>query len=357
MMQRIRGLDGIRGLSAIAVVITHLSGWDYLEQIGLLSSRLTPLINGSAGVQAFFILSGFLISLLLVHEYRRTGTISIRKFIWRRALRIFPLYYLFLLIATGIFALDNRVTSPGSLAYAYAYMYNFVPKSLYTPFLGHTWSLAVEEHFYLIWPVTFLLLWKRSTRLVTALLSLSIAGSLVIHLWLLRTGNGAGYFVERWTFVSGYGIALGCLLAILLSTFGDSKIVRAAFTGGTPLVLATGLFAVSVVASHQSWTLDHTVIPFVRCLGLALLIGWVYLNQSSMAVRLLEWPPLAYCGVISYGIYMYQGLFLATGPNRVEDHTWPPDQRLGLLLLAVSAPLSFHLFEQPFIRLKGRFQS
>jgi hypothetical protein len=76
---------------------------------------------------------------------------------------------------------------------------------------------------------------------------------------------------------------------------------------------------------------------------------------TGRLVKLLEVRPLKYIGVISYGIYMYQGLFLSTGPNRNPEQTWPPSQEIGFVLLLLSAPLSYHYFEKPFLRLKDRY--
>ena len=92
-------------------------------------------------------------------------------------------------------------------------------------------------------------------------------------------------------------------------------------------------------------------------IGIAIAISWLYFNQVSRLVNLLEMRPLKYIGVISYGIYMYQRLFLSTGPYRSVTQTWPPSQEIGLLLLLLSAPLSYHYFEKPFLRLKERYSA
>ncbi len=195
MKKHIQGLDGVRGLAALSVVFTHLHGWSRLEDIGLLSPRVTPLLNGRSGVQAFFVLSGFLITLLLIAEFERTGTVSLRNFFWRRALRILPLYYLFLVLATVIYLVDHRVSSVTSLVYAGTYLYNFIPISHYTSFLGHTWSLAVEEHFYLVWPVVFFAFYRHHRRAVFTALWVAIPGSALLHFGLVRWGTFGEYYL------------------------------------------------------------------------------------------------------------------------------------------------------------------
>lgn len=226
MRKEIRGLDGVRALAVISVVLTHLNIFGTLSQKGYFPAQAIPLVSGGTGVQAFFVLSGFLITRLLLEEFKETSTISIRSFVIRRTLRIFPLYILFLIIVTLFHASGSNITTWESLAYAYAYAYNFVPSETYTPILGHTWSLAVEEHFYLVWPALFLLLIKeRRTALIFILITL-IAAAPLIHIGLIKLGVGDNYFVERWTFVAGSAIASGCLLAILLDTLTFSERLR-----------------------------------------------------------------------------------------------------------------------------------
>ena len=95
---------------------------------------------------------------------------------------------------------------------------------------------------------------------------------------------------------------------------------------------------------------------YVRGIGFTALIGWIALNQQSKITSMLEIPPLSYLGKISYGIYMYQGFFLSTGPHREVHQTWPPDQNIGLILLVLVTPLSYHFFEKPIINFKQKLQ-
>lgn len=355
MNRSIKGFDGIRALAVISVVAGHLHVWTKLEENGLLSKGLVPLLSGSTGVQAFFILSGFLITLLLIKEHAASGKISIKNFIVRRSLRIFPLYILFLLLASIINAVGNHVTTWQSLSYAYLYVYNFVPKELYTGFLGHTWSLAVEEHFYLGWPLMFFVLFARSRMLIILSLVLFIAGSMISYYELIRTGVSEDYFVDRWSFVAGYNIAVGCLAALILESGDNTEKYKQLFA--KPIFMGLGflLFINTLYVDSGSWFLDNIVSAYIRSAGIVFMLVWLYLNQNSIQVKWLEWPPLKYIGLISYGIYMYQGLFIANGPNRDPSSSWPLDQSIGLVLLIISAPLSYHYFEKPFLRLKRRF--
>ncbi len=357
MHRTIRGFDGIRALAVIAVVLTHLGVYVALSDAQLLPRALLPMIHGGTGVQAFFVLSGFLITTLLINEHRASGTISIRNFILRRTLRIFPLYILFLVIATLLHVFGRNVTSWDSLFYAYLYSYNFVPRDLYTGFMGHTWSLAVEEHFYLVWPTVFLLLFGRRRPALVALVVTFIASAPFVQLLLIKAGLSERYFVDRWSFVAGAAIAVGCLLALAIGSERSAGPLRR--VAGHPAGLAIGalLYANSLYLTSDSWFVHNIGANYLRTVGIALAIAWIYFNPASRLVALLELPPLKYIGLISYGIYMYQGLFLDTGPARDPGQSWPPDPATGFLLLVVAAPLSYHYFEKPFLRLKHRYSA
>ncbi|MBK7900545.1 MAG: acyltransferase [Azonexus sp.] len=353
--RNIKGFDGIRALAVIAVILSHVGVYAALTERGLLSEPILAMVGGGTGVQAFFVLSGFLITSLLIAEFDATGSISIRKFILRRTLRIFPLYILFLLIVTVLHLLLPGVTTWPSLYYAYAYAFNFAPTQHYTPILGHTWSLAVEEHFYLVWPSLFLLTYARRRPYLVGLTLVFIFTAPLLNLAFTRLGIGREYFVGRFSFIAGAAIALGCLMALL--AHGPRTADRFRRTVASPWTLAAGLllFANSLYLQVDSWFLKHAGSGLARNLGIALLVGWIYFNQTSRLTRFLELRPLKYIGLISYGLYLFQGLFLTTDPTRTPQQAWPPSPEVGLLLLLLAAPLAYHFFEIPFLRLKSRY--
>ena len=109
--------------------------------------------------------------------------------------------------------------------------------------------------------------------------------------------------------------------------------------------------------------LSLQIIPFnwigllLILTGIGLMVAWIYLNPASALTRALEFRPLAYLGVISYGVYMYQGILLATGPHRSPGSDWPPEPLVGFVLLCIIAPLSFHYLERPLLRIKARYSA
>lgn len=244
-MSRIAGFDGIRGLSVLAVVCTHLHVYSAVHEASLLSARVIPMIHGSTGVQAFFILSGFLITYLLVKEHEATGRISLRNFYVRRTLRIFPIYLLVLILTLCMSMWLETGVNRKSFLYAFLYAYNFIPKESYSSLIGHTWSLAVEEHFYLLWPATFVVLFHRRPEYLFVLLIAGVGGSHVLS-DILRSKPSllADYFVGRWTPVAGGHIALGCLGALLVTVANQSY--RRLLGSHAALGLAIGLYASSL---------------------------------------------------------------------------------------------------------------
>ncbi|WJG10458.1 acyltransferase [Aliiglaciecola sp. LCG003] len=352
MISKIKGFNGIRALAALTVVFTHIGAYRFLEHHNYISRELIQSFDGSAGVQAFFILSGFLITYLLVKEYHRTGTVSLYNFYLRRTLRIFPLYFLVVFLIGILHFFGSGVTNGESILFSIFYIYNFIPKEWYSSVLGHTWSLAVEEHFYLIWPFVFITMAKYPSKLVKYLvmfIGISIISNIVLQsIEYVRQS----FFIGRFSFIAGANIAYGCILALAISSSVRRKSVERILASSWLLILGLLLWQCAL------WLPKLQYLPsvYIRGVGLAICIAWIFLNQSSLLVRVLEFRPLNYLGEVSYGIYMYQGFYLATGPYRAAGQTWPISQEIGLVLLVITVPISFHLFERPITKLKRKWQ-
>jgi peptidoglycan/LPS O-acetylase OafA/YrhL len=349
----IKGFDGVRAGAISAVILTHINVHGALYHRGYLSEGLVNSVNGSAGVQAFFVLSGFLITHLLIQEQHKTEQVSLRNFYIRRALRILPVYLLVVSAALAMEVMVGKVASGQSFLYAYTYTYNFIPEDHYSSVLGHTWSLAVEEHFYLVWPFIFAAAAARSRPLMVSLL-IFVPAALLLHLALATLPSLAErYFLHRWSFFAGINIAFGCIGALLMDREHQPRLLRWLTESYGGLAVGCLLWFVEALPLLP----QHIVFGYVRALGFFVIILWIFRSQQSLVVHFLELPPIKYIGVISYGLYMYQGFYLATSPWRGPDQMWPPDRWTGLLLLAVTAPLSYHLLEKPILRLKRRYQS
>lgn len=185
-MKRSDSLDGLRGVAILLVVAGHswLAYGD--DKSGL--ARLAPcLFNAALGVRLFFVLSGYLITTLLLEERRSTDSISLPKFYARRALRIFPAFYLFFGCILVLLSAGFIVVPKSQLLAAATYTYNYLiiwpgsAGSAQNWFLGHLWTLSLEEQFYLFWPATLLLLGNRR--------SLAAALSIVVLTPFVRVGS------------------------------------------------------------------------------------------------------------------------------------------------------------------------
>jgi peptidoglycan/LPS O-acetylase OafA/YrhL len=344
-------LDGVRGLCILGVIWHHA----------------TPAVRGAffergfLGVDMFFVLSGFLIVTLLLRERDRTGTISLKKFYARRTLRIFPIYYLLLFALLLLYL----VTKPGShvardyyaaLPFMLTYTTNWV--QLQANNVGITWSLATEEQFYLGWPLIEKLLRPLGVAVV-------LAGVLVVN-QLINFGALDGLFAALYgrpialsileaTFTP---IALGVLLAHLLhdpGTFGVS--FRLLGRRGS-----CAIFGGLLLALVASWPGDISGLGRLLIqLSMMLVLGTLIIREDHGARPLLTLPPLAYLGVISYGLYLYH--MWAIHPVRVgfTKLGWNL-QSFAFFFAALAAStavagLSYRFIEQPLLRLKARFAS
>lgn len=355
MHNKILGFDALRGFSVIAVVLTHLHVFKWLEEHRWLSAGAVELFKGTTGVQIFFVLSGFLITMLLIKEFEANDRISYKSFVIRRALRIFPVYFLLLFLLTAAFLYTGNEKGLKSLIYAYTYVYNFVSREEYVSIIGHTWSLAVEEHFYLVWPLLFAYLAKKTMGSLKSALLVFIALSFLLGHWLIfKTDLHSIYFVDRWTIIAGSNIAYGCLFALILYPKKDGQnnlAIKNALATNKSLLIAVVAYCNSLYLPAEWWLASG----YIRGLGIGMFVAWIALNQTKAAVKWLEFRPLAYVGQISYGIYVYQGLFLSTTPVRHPGQFWPPDPMLGVLGICIAAPLSYHFFEKPLLSFKKKF--
>jgi len=343
-------LDGLRGLAVLLVLWAHVSPLTPGYPEWLLKARFLH-DPGIQGVDLFFVLSGFLITRILIRE-REQGR-PVRWFLLRRVLRIFPIYYLLLAIIA--------LTRGGpDVKWCALYVSNF-----YFAFGGgvtsltHTWSLCVEEHFYLLWPPVIAFAGPRIARAVIlwGVVPLAIV-SVVIILWRVEPPHTelALRYLSPVRFLS---LAAGCLIA-----FHETCLLAAKRTFrwlGLGLLLLGVLCSNALLIGVPMFLGREPMIP-LALKPLGELAGAVLLSTGALLcclcaterspLRVLQWTPLRAIGRISYGLYLYHWpIFLWLGE--------PPtlaNQSLAIAASFAAATLSYFLIERPILRFGARLR-
>lgn len=348
----IRGFDGIRGISILLVLMSHLAVNRWLPDNAFVREVYWGLFSGEMGVSIFFTLSGFLITNLLLLELERTGSIDLRKFYIRRFLRLLPPLVVFILVNAVLMALGLvEVWAPGLLV-CFFYLYNFIPKTHFDSALGHTWSLAVEEQFYLLWPLALRTLRVRtSIVLALAVVALSVLAylalpTLVIPFSAHSTLLSSAFEVRRTFIPAVAAIMVGSAMAMVLHR-RRAEVERWAQLAWWPIA---GLLLYAMPLFLPADLLPAAVVP--QAFGVALILVALIYRQVSAVVKGLEWFPLAYLGRISYGVYLYHVIFMGTAPGRGLVPMFP----LNILVALAFAILSYEFMERPVLRLKSRFR-
>jgi peptidoglycan/LPS O-acetylase OafA/YrhL len=298
------------------------------------------------------VISGFLITLLLLREQQRAGAISLPRFYLRRGMRIFPAYFVYLAIIGGFAAFGVIDVSAKSLVAAATYTTNIFWGHDWC--LVHTWSLCVEEHFYFIWPLA-LVLWgrRRAWQLaaVCVLLTPVIRG--VLHV-AFRDQVQLLYF----TFTRMDAIAAGCCLAFCASSpTARSYMALTRWQAGW-----LGFGSIALLVANERLTQNHSstmrILGYystfaagtVSAVAVAALVWVCITNPDSIPGKFLNSKPVAYIGTLSYSLYLYQQPFF----NRYESG-WAHDFPANALLLGAAALGSYYLIERPFLSMKQRF--
>ena len=325
-------LDGLRGVAVILVVLSHAD---------------VPHLGGAGqvGVTVFFTLSGFLIATLLFEEHENSHRISLRRFYRRRFFRLAPAL-LAVAAVTSLFALATRApwVTPREVLGAVFYCSNVL--AFFGPvggahMLHHTWSLVIEEQFYLVWPAVTILAWRRRTALLAVLL-VAAGGSLALRCVLWNDGAGDNRVLFG-TDTRVDGILLGCALAVSLR---GGLWMRSRGRGRAAVVM--GLACITFLAV---WSSDAvmTVGLTLAALASAMVIVGVLANGD---VRALTLRPVAWLGRRSYGLYLWHHpIAIVLGAFAVEWQIKTLILIPSSLLLTV---LSWRCIEKPFLDRRER---
>ncbi len=337
---RIPSLDGLRALSISMVLFAHLSGTRFFP--GFVAGRRDL---GNIGVRIFFVISGFLITTLLLQEIAAKGRVSLKLFYLRRSFRIFPCALVYLGVAALLTWMGRLSLSGKDLLHAATYTVNY---EFVRPWhIIHLWSLSVEEQFYLIWPVLlFLLGARRGLRFAAAVLVLAPVTRLAMWYFLpdLRWSIGTAFQTNA------DALAAGCVLAgvreWLWARPGYLRFQTSALFLIVPLLGA----AAGVLISQESGPLllvSYAIGQSVINISVVLCIDRCVRHHGDAFGRLLNWRPVVFVGVMSYSLYLWQEPFL----NRLGSsliNAFP----VNLMLAALAALGSYYLVEKPCLNLR-----
>jgi peptidoglycan/LPS O-acetylase OafA/YrhL len=315
-VKRISSLDGLRAISIIFVVLSHMSKSGHAPRIFFQFA--------ATGVSIFFVISGYLITSILLREREHTGTINLDEFYIRRAYRIFPAAFVFMAVAIVVFWPQFRWYH---IAAGLLYVANY---DLTRPWVfGHLWSLSIEEQFYFLWPGVLKLWYRHRVAIVVGVL-------LTAPLWKAAML----YFKARWGLWAfpalADNLAIGCLLAVFAPRLPRVKPYWA-------VVMAVAAMGVQFFPAEN--TARTLLLLFVLKPVFYISIAGVLLHVVQTPYRALNWGPVVWLGQISYSLYLWQEPFCA------DRH-----MRSGYLVFAAiaCACLSYYFIERPMLIVRER---
>jgi peptidoglycan/LPS O-acetylase OafA/YrhL len=343
-MKHLPSLYGLRAISILMVILAH-----YRLRYHLAIARpLGFFFDGQLGVNVFFVMSGFLITKLLLAEEVNTGKISLPGFYRRRVIRIFPAYYFLLIVYVILQLVDLIHLSKGSwitsvLFVKYLYMTDHET--------DHFWTLSVEENFYLLFPLC-LVYWRRhiDRLLIGGILVVALIRLICYRYHLLLYG------LDQNIFMRGDALLTGCLFALheekakaIAATI--AKKISAAFCVLMILLLLYGLSMLDSWNYKYGLHLNLILMPFGGTTGTAanFLIGFLLvfsMNNKNGWYFFLNFPVMEYIGKLSYSLYLWQQIFILSLYSVPALHAWP----VSLLASFAAANFSYYLIEKPFMR-------
>ena len=336
---RLPALDGLRAVAVFVVMVYHFG---------------IAAVPGDLGVSAFFVLSGFLITWLLLKEHRATGDVSLRQFYTRRVLRIFPAYYAFIALTFAADHVRGQAWPPGLASSALFYLVNYF-NALHghpTTSIAHAWSLGIEEQFYLLWPLLLLVLLRGGVARVARGLTVMIA---VVVAW--RCVLLFGLHVDRAYLYNAFdtrfdNLAVGCLLATIAAAPRFQSV--AGQLGRSPLAPLPTIALLLLSRSGLGATYHYTLGFTVDAVLVAVFIVQMLQLHGSTLWSWLESPVARYLGVISYPLYLWHQWGLGAGHHvRMAGPLGEFVAGIGASVLLASG--SYYIIERPFLALKTRF--
>lgn len=339
-MSRIPSLDGLRAISIALVIYGHL-----LPEFGKqVDSHLAVILlaNGNLGVMIFFVISGYLITKLLMREFAKTGNISLKRFYYRRFFRIVPPLYFYIGFVVVTASITSLYPHLSEVLTALTFTRNFDFNARQFMF-EHFWSLCIEEQFYLVWPLLVIFSLRRqgpkaaakiALALIIAAPILRLATFPLIHDQLLR------HHVDGLLPFKMDVLMCGCWAALMEGT----DVFERLYAKAVKLVWFYPIWCL-VISRYLTLRFGNfynfSVGQSLDGLAIMFTLVWCTRNAESVAGRILNWPPIVHLGLISYSVYIWQTYFL-----HPENTTILGRFPLNLLCIFAAAEFSYYTVER-----------
>ena len=338
--KRLPSLDGLRAISAAMVVLGHAGkalhvGRDLPFGAGVID------VWGPVGVTVFFVISGFLITRLLLEERNNTGTINLRAFYMRRTFRILPAYWAYLAVVAVLASAGVVAASPSAFLKAIFFTTNYLNPGSWV--VNHSWSLANEEQFYLFWPFLLLLLGAfKARKTAIGLIIAAPVMRVLTYVFLPEMRPNITAFLH----LRVDALMIGCWAALELEEFGTSRVLDFL---ARPLVAAGSTVYLVVISCvmRRAGVVNAGFGYSIEAFCALSVITWGLRNADTAVGRVLNSKPFVHFGLISYSLYLWQQLWLS---HETPAPVWSiPLQVAGAVLCA---ELSYRFVEVPMLKLR-----
>ena len=339
----IPSLHGLRAISIVLVIVSHC----FLHTRGQSAAAKALLAlagNGTVGVSIFFVVSGFLITLLLLRERCNAGQIDLSDFYLRRVFRILPAFVVYVAVVAVLTSAGVLSIPSQQFWHALTFTMDYVTEKNW--FLGHVWSLSVEEQFYVIWPFLVVLCSRRVLTIITG--SVIVLGPFIRILDRIVL-PGTRFEIEYMGHTRADMLMFGCLIALYFDDDRLRALLAKAIARGVPLMAALFLFIISpVIEMRFGGVYIKTIGYSLQGLSISFIMLYLVTRPEGDFGRLFNSKLAIRVGAISYSLYLWQEMFIGFREFSVAG---------SLMRIAgafVAAEISYHFVETPLLRLKRR---
>jgi peptidoglycan/LPS O-acetylase OafA/YrhL len=338
-LKRIPSLDGFRAISILLILFCHSR-----LSAGFPGAFADVARQAEVGVTIFFVISGFLITNLLLVEESKNGSISIGSFYLRRVFRILPVYFLYTVFILLWRNMEDVSVSPSNLLHVSTFTVNFDKNKDW--FLGHFWSLSVEEQFYLFWPAMLIFFRKHLKIVIPVLLAYSCIARVIAYKF-----PGYEFISLSPFFTYSDAIFIGAFGGIMFFEKPD-LFKHKIFSSTLAKLAALSLFLMFVYFTEHGM-LAIISLPFgniIISMSVLFLISSYILPSDKTVYKILNHKVVVHIGVLSYSIYIWQQFFFV-GEIRGFWRTFP----YNIFVIYLVSLASYYLWERPFLKMKKHF--